>query len=77
MHSQKTEHVLKGLLYQVLQASFEHVSYPLGLVGPCIPGVPDDLAVASTVNSKWKRKVNITKSRKFIIETLLNTSSPI
>lgn len=57
----KPEHMLKGFSYQVLRASFKHVSYPLGLVGPLMPRVPDGLAVASAVNFKWKKKVHITK----------------
>ena len=58
--------MLKGFLYQVLQASFEHVSYPFGLVGPLMPRVPDDLTVASAVNFERKKKVNVTESKKFI-----------
>lgn len=58
--------MLKGFLYQVLQASFEHASYLLGLVGPLMPGVPHDLTVTSAVNFKSKKKVNVTESKKFI-----------
>lgn len=61
----KPEHMLKGFLYQVLQASFEHTSYPLGLVGPLMPGIPDDLIAASAANFTQKRKVNVTKSKTF------------
>lgn len=61
----KPEHMLTGFLYQVLQASFKHVSYPLGLMGPLMPRVPDDLTVASAVSFKWKKKVSVTTSKKF------------
>jgi len=61
----KPEHMLKGFLYQVLQTSFKHVNYPLGLVGPLTPRVPADLTVASAANFKWKKKVNVTESKEF------------
>lgn len=61
----KPEHMLKGFLYQVLKASFKHTSYPLDLGGPLMPGVSDDLIVASAVNFTQKRKVNVTKLKMF------------
>lgn len=62
----KREHMLKCSLYQILQALFEHMSYPIGLVGPLMHNIPDSLTVASAVNFKWKQKNigNITKSTK-------------
>lgn len=56
--------MLKGFLYQILQALFEHVSYSLGLVESLMPRVPDDLTVASAVKFKRKKKVNVIECKK-------------
>lgn len=72
----KPQHMLEGFSYQVLQALFKHASYPLGLVGPLVPRAPDDLAIASAVNFKRKKKVNVTKSNKVHRELKRNRTPP-
>lgn len=48
--------MLKCSLYQILQALFEHMSYPIGLVGPLMHNISDSLTAASAVNFVWKQK---------------------